>query len=354
MKTPFTKAPRKKKSLVENGHFRANYFARYRFQLEELISYLKSASGFLYSEVPLAYQCLDDLGYWTLVRTDKKFVFTEQLESSLRHQFAHLQELSNYQVGELLIWAPLQNREGARQIVKVVEKVSEGEKTVYRIQIQGSEATLLVSHDELNYWNAAGSSMPIDELNETIDWDKDVFWLKRLNDFKEMMAHENFEFNFSLKGEEMEEQKFKLIQQIIQFFHLSEGSLVQRHRGLGFLACGQGDSNDNALVMSFVIQALGAMFGLQGRLWQRLGATGDREFQLRILSGKQSQEMLTSSFVMKDQTYQPYQRTINEVLRRLIAAGPFGQAESQNWVVPAQEDEKNSLLNEKDQTPGSN
>lgn len=319
-------------SLGESFSIRPNYFARFRFDLTGLLTFLKSASGQKWSEVPLAYQCLDDLGHWTFVRASEVFEYTAELEEQLKNQFHLLQSIFTYELGDQIYWAPTCTPGSVRQRAMVVEKFEMDHEEFFRIQIENTEATVLVSLDALNFWNGAGSSMPIDELRESIDWDHDRFFLKHLANFKESMAKDDFSFDFSLSGKELLEAQTKLWEKLTTFFKISQGDLRQAGRGVGFLACGQGNSDDQALIEAFVFQALGQSFGIKARLWQ----LPDQKLNLHVSLGKQSQNLLgEGNFILDEPEAFPLQRPLAEVLRRVIAFGPFGRWESPNWIKPS-------------------
>ncbi len=318
----------------DDGNYRpsiiwADFFARFRFNLEELMAYLKGVSGKLYSDAPFAYQCLDDLGYWTFIRQSDVFELTPELENSLRHQFDFLSSVFEYSIGDTLLWGDLNRPQTKRFLVSLVEKVVEGEQELFRVELISSGATILVSRFELDYWNAAGSSLPNDTLVETIDWDRDAFWLKRLSDFKEKMANKQFQFNFGTNASEIAKQQNALLHEVQAFFTLSPGSKSQSGRGLGYLACGQGDYEDTALVMAFAIQALGLQFGIRARLWGFEKEEKTKPSFLLIQTDKSGLPIESwRDLTLNHPLYRPIQRPLSEVLRKVLANGPFGKEES--------------------------
>lgn len=307
----------------------ADFFARFRFNLEELITYLRAVSGKTFAEAPFAYQSLDDLGYWSLVRNNTVFELTAELEASIRSQFKFLELSYDYQSGDRLIWGDMNKPDTRRFLVKLLERVVEGEQELFRVEIEESGATLLVSRFELDFWNAAGSTLPTDDLFETIDWDRDTFWLKRLSDFKELMAARGFQFDFAAEPERIAAQQQLLISEIQKFFSLSPGNNRQAGRGLGYLACGDGEYEDTALVLTVAIQALGQQFGIRSRLWGFA-----KEDQMKpsfvlistLKDGKSTEAW--SELTLKHPAYKPVQRPLSEVLRKVLANGPFGKEES--------------------------
>lgn len=311
----------------------ADFFARFRFNLEELIAHLKEGSGKQFSEIPFVYQCLDDLGYWTLVRQSDVFEFTAELEHSLRQQFKVLSSTFDYSVGDTLLWGDLNRAQTQRYLIRVVEKVVEGEQELFRVELLSSGATILVSRFELDYWNSTGSSLPNDNLMEAIDWDSDNFWLKRLGDFKEKMATQQFQFNFSAEGSELAIQQAALLNEIKTFFTLTPGASSQRGRGLGYFACGQGEYEDSALVMAFALQALGQQFGIKARLWGFESEGKAKPSFLIVQTDKSGASFETwKELTLKHPLYRPIQRPLSEVLRKVLANGPFGNEESLTMI----------------------
>lgn len=321
------------KHIVSNGlsTIKSDYFARFRFDPELLKGFLKECSGRKFSEVPLVFQCLDDLGYWSLVRESETFSYDEALDKSLDQQFSYLKEIYDYREGNLYLWGDVRNHQSERYFVKITEKVVGSEQDLFRVEFVGSSATRLVSRYELDFWNAAGSSLPTDSMVEIIDWDRDHFWLKKLENFKVVMVSRQHQFNFSLSPEAIREQQDHLLNEIINYFALPEGDLVQRGRGLGLFACGQGTRESSALVLAFALQALGQAFGLNGRLWGTLSESGvpdPRFLSISIGPQGQSKTLWDEKDCRFDLNYRPLQRPLSEVLRKTMAAGPFGKAES--------------------------
>ncbi|MEY4616567.1 MAG: hypothetical protein RJB66_1527 [Pseudomonadota bacterium] len=307
----------------------SDYFARFRFNLEELLVYLKQASGKPFSQVPFVYQCLDDLGHWSFVRHSEIFHFSEHLETVLTQQFAFLQKSFDYAPGDILIWGDLQKSHSERFPIQVKELVAQGDQELFRVEVLGTMATMLVSRYELDYWNASGSTLPVDAIEEEVDWSKDFFWTKKLSDFKAKLANDGFRFNFEADENEKRQQQEFLLKEIREFFTLEEGSLIQRDRGIGFLSCGQGGQAENLAVLTLALQALAQPFGIRARLW------GIREFlkelpQFIMLSyNKRSATWgRGQESIFQEPTLRPLQKPLSEVLRRLIAKGPFGKPES--------------------------
>ena len=324
-KSQFGNKPKK----LFNSIIRPDYFARFRFNIDGLIRYLKEVSGKSFMDAPFAFQCLDDLGYWTLIRESETFIFTLELERSLKNQFNLLSKIYDYEQGDVLIWSDIKKPISNRYQIQIVDKLTEGSQELYRIEILESKVTLLVSRFELDYWNAAGSSLPTDSLCEDIDWNQDYFWLKLLTNFKEQMSEDKFFFDFNQNEEMIVYQQKLLLEKVQKFFTLRVGELEQRHRGLGFLACGEGNQKDNALVMAFAIQALGQCFGIRARLWgQRHDHLLVPKFLL-IRDCKSKVRLSEEIFsVLSDHSNIPIQRPISEVLRRVIATSTmFGKEE---------------------------
>lgn len=315
-----------KKKLIEN--LRSDYFARFRFDLEGLLEYLKSVSGQPFVEAPLAYQCLDDLGYWTLVRQSDIFEFSPELESSLKAQFEVLAKKFDYHAGDVVVWSDMNSLASPQYFLgRVLEQVVEDEQDLFRIELINTGATLLVSRYELDYWNAPGSSLPIDHLGEGINWDKDNFWRKILSNFKEMMALRKFQFDFTLDEVSLKHQQEALLEEIYKFCSLSQGDLIQSGRGLGFLACGQGTAETSALVMAFALQALGQSFGINARLW---GVQNDNIPAFLFCITARSEDQLRANLVRLSELSdkKPIQRPLSEVVTKVLAKGPFGKGES--------------------------
>ena len=318
---------------VVSPDIRPDYFARFRFDLEELLSFLKERSGLPFTDVPMVYRCLDDLGYWSLVRQSTHFQYTAELESSLRAQYELLSIAFSYNPGQILLWGDLNNPSGQRYEVQLVERVAEGDLDLFRIQVLASGATILVSRFELDFWNASGSSLPEDSLGEVINWDRDFFWLKRLRDFKELMVSKKFNFDFMAVGESLRQQQEQILQEIEGYFNLPSGPLEQKNRGLGFLACGQGGSKDSALVVSMALQALAQSFGIKARLWSTED-NNSKDYQVKVSMMGSAPTCPTNNDerFLNEPQFRPIQRPLSEVLSRVLAKGPFGKAESSSVI----------------------
>jgi len=338
-----------KRDLIEKNPSEiipSSYFARFRFNLDELLNYLKESSGKLFIEIPQVYQCLDDLGYWSLVRASNNFIFTQELELSLVAQFNLLNKVFEYHLSDVLIWGDVSHNNSERFLVKVVEKVNDNEQELFRVEFLKSGATLLVSRYELDYWNASGSSLPVDTLLEVIDWSNDYFWHKRLNDFKLFMVQNNFKFNFLVSDSEILNQREELFSFIKSFYSLKEGNLYQRNRGIGLLSCGSGSEQENLLVLTFALQALGQPFGIVSRLWGKFSEFDFTPEFLKIKFGHIS-SVLTLNYMnraIEDLELRPIQRPLSEVLKRVLAKGPFGKWESLIYIKPESNTNIESLL----------
>lgn len=327
-----------KKSIRKNiaaddnaSHFiRSSFFARFRFDLKELLTYLKESSGKLFVDIPQVYQCLDDLGHWSLVRQSNVFHFTNELESLLTAQFNLLNDTFDYKVSDTLICGDIVHNNTERFLVKIVEKVIDSEQDLFRVEVIDSGATFLVSRHELDYWNGAGSSLPVDKLVEVIDWSKDTFWHKRLNDFKSFMIAQNFKFNFLVSELEILQQQEMLLEKIQTFFSLNNGDLIQKGRGIGLLSCGSGSETDRLVVLALALQALGQPFGLIARLWGKSMGRDKTPAVLNVRLGRSQphEAVLFMKQVIQELDLSPMQRSLSEVLKLVLAKGPFGKWES--------------------------
>lgn len=322
----------RKESLEKNASdlIRASFFARFRFDLKELLTYLRESSGKLFTEVPQIYQSLDDLGYWSFVRESNVFHFTNDLESLLTAQFNMLNDTFDYKTSDLLICGDIVRNSAERFLVKVIEKVIDDEQELFRVEVIDSGASFLVSRYELDYWNGSGSSLPVDKLVEVIDWSNDPFWHKRLNDFKFLMVAQNFKFNFLASAVEIQKQQEILLEKIQSFFAMNDGDLIQKGRGIGLLSCGSGSEVDRLVVLTLALQALGQPFGLISRLW---GKSVGRDKIPAILNVRFGRQLSPSSALFMKQVIQeldlsPMQRSLSEVLKLVLAKGPFGKWES--------------------------
>lgn len=331
--------PLKRNSLDKNAVelFHSNYFARFRFNLDELITYLKESSDKAFADIPQVYQCLDDLGYWSFVRESKVFTFTAELQASLVAQFDLLKESFEYKPSDLLLWGEITHDTPERFLVKIIEKVISDEPDLFRVEVLSSGATLLVSRYELDYWNGCGSSLPVDTLVEAIDWSNDKFWQKRLNDFKLFMINKNFKFNFLSSETELLTQRQELFDHIQSFYSLNEGDLFQRGRGIGLLSCGSGAEHEKLLILTFALQALAQPFGIVSRLWGKVIESNSTPQFLKISFGRL--HSLDSINFMNQQAVteldlRPIQRPLSEVLKKILAKGPFGKWESLISIRP--------------------
>jgi hypothetical protein len=330
------KAERKKKtSATALGYIKPDYFARFRFGFDELKRFLRSVSGELYADLPFVFQCLDDLGHWSYVRQSERFEFSSELEQVLRDQFEFLSRSFDYTPGKTVLWGNIRQLGSPKFQVNIVEKLIEGEQELFRVEVVDSNATILVSRYELDFWNAPGSSLPLDQMVVSVDWNADAFWLKKLTNFKEAMAREGFAFNFAVDGMAMREQQEGLFSKLEKFFALTEGELIQNSRGLGYLSCGNGTSDQNALVMAFVLQALGQPFGINARLWGTTGYSGPSPvFLVKGFLGCSNEGKHSEIFLAKNSGCRPIQRPMSEVLRMVVASvGPFGRPEADSVTI---------------------
>jgi hypothetical protein len=153
--------------------------------------------------------------------------------------------------------------------------------------------------------------------------------LKRVSDFKDKMASQQFQFDFSGEASDIAKQQNALLNEIKIFFALSPGLKSQSGRGLGYLACGQGDYEETALVMAFAIQALGQQFGIRARLWGFEKEEKTKPSFLLIQTDKSGVAIESwKELTLNHPLYRPIQRPLSEVLRKVLANGPFGKEES--------------------------
>ncbi len=337
---------KRKNSLIfndenkKNIRFRPDYFLRFRYNIDGLIELLKKSSGLEYASHPHLFQILDDLGHWALVRESSHFNFTSEIENTIRAQFKVLKKaFRNYNVSDILIWGDISNPNSSKQLVKILEIDIDSEAELFRVETLDTKASFLTSRYELDFWNATGGTLPVDHLIEVIDWDRDPFWLQKLDAFKNAMVVKKFSFNFVADEVSLVEQRLNLVNEIRSFFQLQLGELVQSGRSLGLLACGNGSSETSALVEALAIQALGQVFGIKSRLW---GITTNFKIVPSFLVVDINEhETNTPSHLSKypqisESGYRPIQRPLSEVLRRVLAAdgGPFGRPESSTFKMP--------------------
>lgn len=323
-----------------NIRFRPDYFSRFRYNIDGLIELLKKSSGLEYASHPHLFQILDDLGHWTLVRESSHFNFTSEVENTIRAQFKMLKNtFKNYKVSDILIWGDLSNLNSSKHLVKILEVNIEAESELFRVETLDTKASFLASRYELDFWNGTGGTLPVDHLIEVIDWDRDPFWLQKLDAFKNAMVVKKFHFNFSADNEALVEQRMNLVNEIRSFFQLQLGELVQSGRSIGLLACGNGPVETSALVEALAVQALGQVFGIKSRLW---GLTTNFKIEPSFLVVDISELEANSPFHLnqypqiREFGYRPIQRPLSEVLRRVVAAedGPFGRPESSTFKKP--------------------
>jgi hypothetical protein len=268
------------------------------------------------------------------VRETSVFTFTPELESMLRTQFEMLNETFDYHNSDLLIWGDLSNNNTERYLVQIVEKIIDDEQELFRIEILSTGASILVSRFELDYWNGSGGSLPMDSLIEVIDWSNDRFWQKKLNDFKLFMVKKNFSFNFLGTEADLLSQREEIVANINSFFALNENHLVQKGRGIGFLSCGSGTNQDQLVVLTFAMQAFAQPFGITSRLWgQSIGFEYMPTHLTTRFGRKRSPSNLDfMSLAIKNPEVRPIQRPLSEVLKRVLAKGPFGKWESLVYI----------------------
>lgn len=294
-------------SGLKSISMKSDYFVRFRYSREELFIILQSEPVRTLKANSQTREILDDLGYWTLVRSAEaeNYRFDTDLESRIQAHCDFLENALKYSVGDK-VWA--QNSAGHFLEAKIIDHHSKDDSDFYVVEwLSNSDAKELqvFSKYELDQVNLVGCFLPQDNYeNEVIDWDKDLIWRKRLDDFKEKMATKGFAVDFRKPVDEVKVQVDILKQEILDFFKISQGLGRQLGRGLGLRSCGEGNLMDQFMIYFAAIQAFGHVFGI--KLTDLDALTHD--FFAELNKNQKS----VGSF-----------RSISEVADKLLARGPL-------------------------------
>jgi hypothetical protein len=294
-------------SGLKSVSIKSDYFVRFRYSREELFIILQSEPVRSLHLNSQTREILDDMGYWTLVRSESStnYRFDSELESRLIAHCDFLEDALKYDIGEK-IW--VQDSAGQFIEAKIIEHHHKDDSDFFIVEwVDSSKSKNLqiFSKYELDQVNLIGCFLPQDHCeNEIIDWDKDLIWRKRLDDFKEYMAAKNLEIDFRKTSEDVQAQIKLLKQEILVYFKINQGQSRQLGRGLGLRSCGEGGLMDQFLIYFAAFQAFGHIFGIKLTDIEDL----TRSFFAEINNNKFS----LSSF-----------RSISEVADKLLARGPI-------------------------------
>lgn len=251
-------------SGLKSISMRSDYFARFRYSLEEILIILQSESVRSLQINSQSREILDDLGYWSLVRSeDGNFIFGTDLEEQLVAQCKYLERVLSYTVKDT-VW--VQKSDGAYLQGQIIDHVNTEDSDFYVVEFgrdENKEVQIYAKY-ELDQINQVGCFLPQDTFDsELIDWDRDLIWKKRLEDFKLKMVAKKFHIDFRESADEISAKTAELTTDILVFFKIEIGDARQVGRGLGLRSCAQGTILDQYLIYLSAFQAFGHVFGIK-------------------------------------------------------------------------------------------
>jgi hypothetical protein len=286
-------------SLSAWGNPTADYFARFKYDLDGALEVLKKADGKPMADAHDARNLLDDLGYWSVVRNDTTLKFTPELQAKIEAQYKYLKKAFTYEVGDL-VWvtaeSPAEKPYGIGQVnhraqiadhmvidgtdlykvdvyvdgsAKMVQRqgtLYDGRKgtiVYYGPGYQLEKITKVLTRAELDKVNSPASSLPKDNMGEVLDWAGDKVWRDKLEDFKSKLAKTNFEIDFRKSPAEIEAKQQELMLEIFRHFKMNRNAPSNSGKGIGLRACGGGVCFDQALVLAYAVQAVGQTSGIK-------------------------------------------------------------------------------------------
>lgn len=270
----------------------ADYFARFKYTLPEAIELLKKADGKPMADITEARNLLDDLGYWKTVRQESVLHFTPELQQKIEAQFRYLQKAFTYEAGDL-VWVKADGThdktygvgqvnhraqivdhaqvdgtdfytvetyvDGAEKMVQKTGTLYDGRKgniIYYGPNYELKKVTKILTKAELDQLNSPASSLPKDNAGEVLDWQHDQVWRDKLEQFKSKMAQKNFEIDFRSSSADVEKKQQDLMLEIFRHFKMNRNAPSNNGKGIGLRSCGGGICFDQALVLSYAIQAV--------------------------------------------------------------------------------------------------
>ncbi len=277
----------------------ADYFARFKYSLAEAVELLQKADGKPMADAVEARNLLDDLGYWKTVRQESVLHFTPELRQRVEAQFKYLQKAFSYEAGDL-VWV---KAEGAHDKAYGVGQVNHRAQIVDHAQVDGTDfytvdiyvdgmdkmtqktgtlydgrkgtiiyygpnyelkkVTKLLTKSELDLLNSPASSLPKDNAGEVLDWQNDQVWRDKLEAFKAKMVQKNLEVDFRQSPAEIEKKQQDVMLEIFKHFKMNRNAPSNSGKGIGLRSCGGGVCFDQALVLSYAIQAVGQTSGIK-------------------------------------------------------------------------------------------
>ena len=277
----------------------ADYFARFKYDNSQVMSLLANASGRPIADSPQAKEYLDDMGYWSIVRAPGPFIFTPELQNQIAAQLKYLKKAYTYEPSDI-VWLKAESEDekpygiakvnhravirehqlvdgtdyylveeyvdGASQMSRrqgVLYNDKPGEILYYKDDYKLNSKMKVVTKTELDEMNSPASSLEKDNVGEVLDWKNDKIWQNKLEDFKAKMVSENFAVDWTAKPTELYAKQSELLLRIFSFFKMNRNAPKNNGQGIGMRACGGGVCFDQALVLSFAIQALGQTQGLK-------------------------------------------------------------------------------------------
>lgn len=288
--------------LAANSAFaqvKADYFARFKYDLPGALELLQKADGRALVDVPEARNLLDDMGYWKTVRTAGTFHLTPELKKRVEAQYDYLGKAYSYEKGDL-VWVKADSTEektygigqvnhraqiadltvvdgttfyavdvyvdGAGQMMKKQATLydgRQGEIIYYGKNYHLTKVRKILTKTELDSLNSPASSLPKDNAGEILDWANDQVWQDKLEAFKTKMVQADLEVDFTQPKSVIEKKQQELMLQIFRHFKMNRNAPSNSGRGIGLRSCGGGVCYDQALVLAYGIQAVGQTSGIK-------------------------------------------------------------------------------------------
>lgn len=301
-------------SGLKSVSMRSDYFARFRYSVEEILIILQSESVRSLQVNSQSREILDDLGYWSLVRAeDGNFIYNTELEEQIVAQCKYIERALNYAINDT-VW--VKGVDDTFVQASIIEHVNIEDSDFYSLKEISNEQKefLIFSKYELDQFNQVGCFLPQDTFeSELIDWDKDLIWMKRLEDFKIKMTQKNFHIDFRKPNEEISTKISELKSDILEFFKIKIGNARQLGRGLGLRSCGEGTELDQFLIYLSAFQAFGHVFGVK--------LTDISDLAKDFFNEVNKSKISLQSF-----------KSIVEVADKLVARGPLAVSNNQQSI----------------------
>lgn len=303
-------------------------FIRYQFDVSEILAMLDAAQGKPLDPASAPARWLDEMGWrsWVKQYSTQPFTLTQAMRDQLLAQERFLKDSFSYQVGDV-VWVPAEkgeqpyNHSGARVNPRgQIKNIIKGEKeTYFLVEVgvdngaQGGVHTIpgkyydgrpgpvldysptfnitkkqyLYSLSEMERYNGAFRSQSVgSDTGATVDYTKDVKWLKKIDDFKERVIAKKLEVDFTAPAAEIYATQRSLILEMFRYFKMNRNAPVGRPL-LGDYASGGGVCFDQACVLAHGVHAVGEPYGIKAMniSGQTVNPTGGHGFTRITIRG---------------------------------------------------------------------